>query len=291
MLNSYLTVIIPTYKDWDKLQLCLDALEEQSLLKDYFEIIVVNNEPNDLLPIDFRVPINCSLLTESNPGSYAARNTAIKHAKGDVFAFTDSDCIPHKDWLKNAMELISQGKYRIAGNVELFYSSDFKTVVELYEQVYAFDQIRHAATGTSITANLIARREVFEKIGLFDDQLLSGGDIDWGWRANHHQFEIVYASNVKVYHPARKKIADILKKIRRISGGSVHIEGSFKTFLLLRLFLLGFLPPLSLKKTITNNDLTLSQKIKVLCLAYYLRVYGSILKIGYLLKLLTPTRS
>src|SRR5690554_2984846 len=97
-----ISVIIPTYKDWERLALCLQALENQSFKPSNFEIIVINNLPGDLPPAAFKLPKNAVLVDEGKPGSYAARNTGIGMAKGEILAFTDSDCIPHKDWLINA---------------------------------------------------------------------------------------------------------------------------------------------------------------------------------------------
>ena len=44
MSNPRVSVIIPVYRDWDHLRLCLDALERQTMSKDEYEIIVANNE-------------------------------------------------------------------------------------------------------------------------------------------------------------------------------------------------------------------------------------------------------
>src|SRR5690606_25863401 len=98
-MSLMFSVIIPVYRDWYRLQLCLNALSHQSFPRDSFEIIVVNNDPMDIAPVDFKLPINAMLLVEAKVGSYAARNAAIAVAQGAVLAFTDSDCIPEQDWL------------------------------------------------------------------------------------------------------------------------------------------------------------------------------------------------
>ena len=94
------TVIIPTYKDWPRLQMCLDALALQSLPAAEFEVLVANNNRVADLPADLRLAANVQVIWAEQPGSYAARNAVLPHAKGEVLFFTDSDCIPDPDWLR-----------------------------------------------------------------------------------------------------------------------------------------------------------------------------------------------
>src|SRR5687767_1234031 len=104
MSNILVSIIIPTYKDWVPLTLCTDALSKQTFPKEMFEIIIVNNNPNEQTPADFRLPENGKIISEPTPGSYAARNAALKIAKGDIVGFTDSDCIPDENWIKRAVD-------------------------------------------------------------------------------------------------------------------------------------------------------------------------------------------
>src|SRR5690606_33493940 len=101
-MNYKISVIIPTYHDWARLILCVEALKNQSFPQEDFEVLIVNNDPLDKVPAGFPIFPNFSIINEEKPGSYAARNSAIKIAKGEILAFTDSDCIPDKDWLQNA---------------------------------------------------------------------------------------------------------------------------------------------------------------------------------------------
>jgi|TARA_B100001971_G_scaffold212256_1_gene241936 glycosyltransferase involved in cell wall biosynthesis len=75
---------------------------EQDFPKNEYEIIVADNGSTDnTLDIANKYINNYSILVkyviESNvQSSYAARNKGINIAKGDILAFTDSDCIPEK---------------------------------------------------------------------------------------------------------------------------------------------------------------------------------------------------
>lgn len=93
--------------------------------KNNFEVIIVNNDPNDSIPLELILPDNMIIINESKPGSYAARNSAMKIAKGNILAFTDSDCIPDKDWLNNAYKYFKNNiSDRVGGKIDLFYLAD-----------------------------------------------------------------------------------------------------------------------------------------------------------------------
>src|SRR5690554_883295 len=103
MDKLFFSVIIPTYRD-ERLKLCLFSLASQSLPNNNFEVIVVNNDPEDLIDVNLEhyKSLDIKIVYEPVAGSYAARNTGILYASGKILAFTDSDCIPDVDWLQNA---------------------------------------------------------------------------------------------------------------------------------------------------------------------------------------------
>lgn len=95
MEDKYVTIIIPAYHDWYRLSLCLNALAKQTYPHNKFEVIIINNDADDQVSADFVLPENCKIIVEEKSGSYAARNTGLKIAKGEIIGFTDSDCIPN----------------------------------------------------------------------------------------------------------------------------------------------------------------------------------------------------
>src|SRR5262245_46024865 len=99
----FVSVIIPVYNNPDGLRRCLHALEAQTYPKSRYEIIVVDNG-SDTPPADMvRAFDRVTLLEEAVPSSYAARNRGLAQARGEVIAFTDSDCIPAPDWLAHGV--------------------------------------------------------------------------------------------------------------------------------------------------------------------------------------------
>lgn len=215
-----ISVIIPTYKSWNIIDKCLQSLQNQSF-EGSFEILVVDNEENSIVPENLRNYQNVRFLHETKPGSYAARNTAIEAAKGEILAFTDADCIPHKDWLKNGVELLEKTENIgiVGGNVKLFYLDENKlNSAETYDKYTAFRIKEYVSFGNCVTANWFSYRKTLIDFGCFDSNLKSGGDTKLSQKISA-KLALVYGENVIVYHPARNKVSEIVTKYRRVLGG------------------------------------------------------------------------
>jgi glycosyltransferase involved in cell wall biosynthesis len=269
----FISVIIPTYHDWKRLQLCIHALEKQTYPSYNFEVIIVNNDPADSPPNEFNLPDNFILATEIKPGSYSARNRGVTLARGEVLGFTDSDCIPNQDWLAQGSTVLMGNTKRIAGRVELFYHAKKLTLSEIYEQVFSFDQAVYAKSGGAATANMFSWKTDFDNVGPFNDSLMSGGDNEWGERAQRLGIEVAYSTKVIVKHPARHSMSALLKKNRRLAGGMEHHFRQNKNCSLM-MILASFARPLNIffgeNKKI---DINFYHKIIAINIFYFLKVH------------------
>lgn len=276
MINILVSIIIPTYNDWERLSFCICALSKQTFPQNMFEVIVINNNVYDTAPSLFNIPNNCKIIAEKVPGSYAARNAGLKIAKGEIIGFTDSDCIPDKDWIKNAVEYLLQNKTcsRIAGKIVVFFKSEKPRRAELYDKIFAFNQeVFVTNSGTSVTANLFTYRHVFEKIGYFKEDLMSGGDFLWGTIATGKGYKVDYVDNVIVDHPARESLKQLVKKEKRVGGSQAIFLKTNSNMLLNFLELIKeFRPRIKSLKLIfmRGKSLSASDKISLFFIRQYL---------------------
>lgn len=217
------TVIVPVWNDRRRVVKCVNALKNQTLLRQYYEIIVVDNGSQDgtydvISSIDGIIA-----LQESKTGSYAARNKALKTAQGTFVAFTDSDCIPDKNWLKNLLECAeaNPGFGVVAGEINFFIDEEHKTeefALE-YESFFSMKQEDYAKEGVCITANWFSIKKVIEQYGGFNAELKSGGDHEMSKLISRNGFPVIFCKDAIVNHPARN-YAEILRKRRRVIGGA-----------------------------------------------------------------------
>ncbi|MBO1923736.1 glycosyltransferase [Thiomicrorhabdus sp. 6S3-12] len=291
----FVTVIIPTYRDWDRLKLCFDALQKQSYPSDLFEVIAVNNDPQNPVP-EWNLPENFKVLVESKVGSYAARNKGVANALAtdaeSVLAFTDSDCIPSEKWLEASVEAIEAGADRVAGRVELFYLDDQKlTAAEKYEKAFMFDQKKSAKRGLTATANLVVRRGAFDYVGEFNSTMVSGGDTEWSRRATKKGVNIVYSEGAMVKHPARSSLQAIFKKAKRVAGGSVFMKDGRRRLKVFSLFR-SLIPPVIkyIRLLFTRKDLSFNEASVACLVLYFLNIYKGYIKFGVSTGLMKPER-
>jgi glycosyltransferase involved in cell wall biosynthesis len=222
-MKPFVSVIIPVLNNTEGLRRCLDALESQTYPKDLYKVIVVDNSPGGGIEGIVGWYDHAVLCHEPRRGSYAARNRGLSVARGDVIAFTDSDCIPAPEWIEKGVEALlgAPGCGLVAGRVEVFFMDPGSpTAVELYEGIRGFPQeayVKNSRFGA--TANLFVSREVFKKAGVFDEDLSSGGDYEWGRRVHSAGYGQVYAGEAWVAHPARRGLGELYLKVCRVALG------------------------------------------------------------------------
>ena len=275
--HPFVSIIIPVYRNWDSLTLCLQALANQSYPVQRFEVIVVNNDPKDNPQIPDSIS-NLRILEENTPGSYAARNTGIRAAHGHVLGFCDADCIPYSDWIEQGVHFLDThfDLTRAAGKVELMASGRQTGYAELYETIFAFRQEEYTQKGASTTANMFAYYRVFEAVGFFRDDLLSGGDLEWSRRAQSAGWKIGYAQQAVVYHPARKSVPELAAKAKRVCSGYIYLNNAdIKKNPINAVYhgLCMLKPPFKAAKMIfERRDLRLHDKLLLYCLEYHLKL-------------------
>jgi glycosyltransferase involved in cell wall biosynthesis len=225
---TFVSVVIPVRNNASGLFLCLSALKNQVYPVKDFEVLVIDNDSTESLSSVKTTFPSVRWLTDSGPGSFSARNWGLKHARGEIVAFTDSDCIPTPTWLRNGVAALELNKCTIVGgNVDMIDPEDRGLSVYEHLEIVASglpDSRRLVEErGFTTTGNFLTWRYLFDRVGLFDATLKSGGDREWVQRAVSHGENLVYCDDVVVRHPRRSSFRDLARKYRRQVGGRMVI--------------------------------------------------------------------
>ncbi|MDI6704589.1 MAG: glycosyltransferase [bacterium] len=119
-----LSVIIPTFNRAHYLRKTVESILGQSLDKNRYEIIVIDNGSTDdtRVVIDELNKINSSYIRyfyESRPGLHVGRHKGAKEARGEILVYCDDDIIAEKTWLEGIYESFQDPKVVLVGGKNL----------------------------------------------------------------------------------------------------------------------------------------------------------------------------
>lgn len=283
------SVIIPVYNDPSGIETTLKSVcyDDESTYVER-EVIVVDNDSTDETKSVVQEYVErfdyVSLVHEIDiQSSYAARNTGFEHSSGDVLLFLDADIWTPKMWLEDMISALESNSCDYLGcNVEVV-ADDQPNVWERYEQSFSFPVKTYLKDKQfAPTCALAVRRGVFEKVGLFDERLESGGDKEFGRRVSRAGFKQGYAGDVTVFHPARESWQALRSKAFRIGRGRAqkrryHPELGDPH----PLHPINYLPPspFRLRRRFSGQDVSLLSPVGFYLLEYVLKltqIYGMV---------------
>lgn len=225
------SVIVPVLNNEEGIKLLLECLLAQTLPAERFEIFVVDNGSVDktievVKSYQSRHPSIHLLYEHKKQSSYAARNKAISAVSAEIIAFTDSDCIPRKDWLEKGIAAMKKHSASYGGgDIKFTFLKQRPNLWEKYDSITFLDQKLYIATaGFSATANTFISKELFDRYGLFDETLISGGDAQFGLcLTKKHHVPLFFLEDSIVEHPARSSFVQLYKKYKRIAIGRIQL--------------------------------------------------------------------
>ena len=208
-----ISVVIPTCNRTESLARCLEPLGAAA------EIIVSDDgkTPATRQLISARFP-KVKWIQGLHRGPAANRNHGARQATGEWLAFIDDDCIPDGKWLDEIARVTAASDV-IEGKTASFGRTN-----------HPLEEIVENVTGDLLwSCNLAIRRDVFERLGGFDEDFLEAGgeDLEFAWRIREMKLVVNYVPEAVVYHPARR--LPVSRWIRRTFQSRWHLLYGMKT--------------------------------------------------------------
>jgi GT2 family glycosyltransferase len=205
-----ISVIVPARDAARSLPPLLDSLDRQTLARNEFEVVVVDNASRDGTGA-LAGRRGAMVVSEPRPSRAGARNAGVAAARAELIAFTDADCVAAPGWLAGLVRGLSSSEL-VAGPVEVSTGSP-PNLVERFESLWRFEQESWVSDGWAATANLGVRREVHDAIGGFDTAYRHiGEDADYCLRARARGFALAFASDAAVSHYAENALGPMLRR-------------------------------------------------------------------------------
>lgn len=187
--TPYFSVVIPCYRAVETLAAAVESVRAQSF-QDFEILLIDDGSPDntlkcaeDLAKADPRIRV----FTKPNGGVSTARNLGVSEARGTVIAFLDADDIWLPEKLTRHYALFNaQPEVNVSYAQIRFMDTDgTPTAVTSNRPISGVDaKILLAENIACTVSNLLARREVFARIGGFDEALHFDEDKEWLFRAH-----------------------------------------------------------------------------------------------------------
>lgn len=143
----------------------------------------------------------------------AKRNQGVKLARGPIMAFIDSDAVPAEGWLAKACRYLDESSAGCVGGPNLNPPEDSylqKASGDVYATHLAMGRfyIRYRAAKPQEapelpSCNLIVKRDTFERLGGFDESILTGEDAKLCFQIRALGQKVLYRPDVVVFHHRR----------------------------------------------------------------------------------------
>lgn len=206
-MQPRISVIIPAYNEEKLIGKCIQALKEQTLPQNQYEIIVVDNNSTDKTSKIVKSYGAAVYTYKKMQRVAAARQFGSSIAKGKILAFMDADSFAAKDWLETILTYFDRKKTLIA-ICGVALPEDGKWYIRAGFFIYNYLSQLNQIFGTVLPwgFNFAIRKSAFERIGGYNLRLTSYDDAEIGLRLKQTfgKRSIYYSQNLKVYTSTRK---------------------------------------------------------------------------------------
>lgn len=203
------SVVVPTHNRPGPLRECLEALANQDLAPDRFEVVVVDDgstgPPVSNVVEEFQSRCRIRLIAQRHGGPSQARNFGTEQARGDYLAFTDDDCRPARNWLSAlSLRLAQNPGAGIGGQtINALAGNRYAAASQaLIDYLYSYYNQGDSGARFFTSNNLALPAARFRELGGFDTNYTRAASEDRELCSHWLQlgYRLIYAPEARVYH-------------------------------------------------------------------------------------------
>lgn len=204
------SIIIPAYNAQKTIKDCLDSVVNQDWQGKLEVILVDDGSKDDTVPIASKYK-NIKIIRLENGGAARATNIGIMAAKYDIVVSVDSDALIEKNWLNKIIPVFKDKRVAAVAGV----SKTANTTI--IGKIMGFDAEHRLLNSNSdtnhlYTMNTAYRKDVLVSIGMFDEKMRIGYDVDISRRIISAGFKMVLKKDAFCKHYWRDDLRGYLKQ-------------------------------------------------------------------------------
>ena len=221
-----LSICIIAYNEENFLPRLLEDIKSQEYPHEYTEVVLIDGMSQDktkAIMEAFKAEdngfYNVQVLDNPKRIQAAGWNVAVDNFTGDVLSRIDAHTHIPSDFSRKVMADIEQGENVVGGKRPCLVESDSKWAKMLLSTENALfgssiNSSRRSETKTYINTMFHAsyRREVFEKVGHFNEKLIRTEDNEMHYRIREAGYKLLYDPEIISYQYARSSLKRMIKQ-------------------------------------------------------------------------------
>jgi glycosyltransferase involved in cell wall biosynthesis len=244
------SIIIPVKNMENTIKDLLDSIMQLDYPKDKVEVIIVDGGSNDkTLEIASKYPVK--ILREEGRGPNHGRKVGVMNATGEIYAFTDGDCILPRDWLKIIVEKLKDPEVGCVGG-SVFVSKDLEdNLIAKYsdESIMRVMPIAEKSEKTSdvkifkhlALCNMAVKRDVLNIVGGLREDMKTFEDVDLMASICKSGYKVLRSPEIYVWHKHRSNVRELIKQTFNYGRGAPKFFKNHPEAQIARMFMLGIL--------------------------------------------------
>lgn len=238
---AFVSIIMRSMNDIAYIERTLSMIKGQSYGD--FELVNVDCSSSDGT-FEVIKRYNSNVVYRIRPEEYLpgkVLNEAVKHCRGDIIVFNNSDCIPlNSEWLAELVKPILEGNgVGAVYGCQVPRADARPLVVKDYERAFGDGATAAKWEHFFSLATSAARRELLQ-VYPFDNRIAYSEDIEWSGRLKKAGYTIVYASNALVEHSHNYSLSQLRRRFYGEGRAEAAIYGKS---LRRRSFICNFIKP------------------------------------------------
>ena len=218
-----ISIVIPCFNAVNTIGHTLDAIVKQDYNKPY-EIIVIDSSNDGTADVIDQYPDikHIRLARQTLPGS--GRNLGVKHAKGEIVTFTDSDCVPESDWLEQIDQAFQLHDTEAVGGCVIngYPHSPTAWVSHLIEFNEWTETTPEGYVQNNPSCNLSFKGQVFYDLKIQFTDVFPSEDTLLNWELREKGGRIYFNPNIRIVHLSRVGFLKLFSHQKRLGMASAE---------------------------------------------------------------------
>lgn len=221
----FVSVIVPVRNEGTKINQCLDSIITQDYPSEKIEVLIVDGMSTDKTRYIVNKYINCysnfKLINNKKIIAPSALNIGLKNAKGDIIIRVDGHCYIKEDFISKSIYYSMNIKTECVGGRIISINKNFvgNAIALAMSSAFGVGNATFRYSTKECFTDTVAfgayKKEVFDNIGYFDEELVRCQDDEFNYRLRKYGGKIFFTPKIISFYYPR---ADLIKLWKQYNG-------------------------------------------------------------------------